>query len=91
MNLFTKKKIKNVRETGDSEAEINKGPKNPDIGRKIESRFFLLNEYSRSIKVADSDFIHSKRTCKIAITADKSVRTAFAADFRREYKNIDFL
>ena len=46
LELFDdEKKIKSARETGDSEAELNKGPKNPDIGRKLESHYF----YSRSI------------------------------------------
>ena len=30
-------------------------------------------------------------TCAIAITADMSFRTALAADFKREYKNVEFL
>ena len=33
----------------------------------------------------------ANRTCAIAITVDMSFRTAFAADFKREYKNVDFL
>ena len=37
------------------------------------------------------DFILTNRTCAIAITADMSFRTALAADFKREYKNIEFL
>ena len=32
----------------------------------------------------------ANRTCAIAITVDMSFRTAFAADFKREYKNVDF-
>ena len=51
----------------------------------------LPNEYSSSIKLTDSDFILTNRTCAIAITADMSFRTALAADFKRKYKNIDFL
>ena len=33
----------------------------------------------------------TERTCAIAITADVSFKTALAADFEREYKNIEFL
>ena len=39
----------------------------------------------------NSDFILTNRTCAIAITADMSFRTALAADFNREYENIEFL
>ena len=39
----------------------------------------------------DSDFILTEHTCAIAITADVSFKTALAADFKREYKNIEFL
>ena len=38
-----------------------------------------------------SDFILTNRTCAIAITADMSFRTALAANFRREYKNTEFI
>ena len=41
--------------------------------------------------MTDSDFILTNRTCAIAITADMSFKTALAADFKREYKNIEFL
>ena len=40
---------------------------------------------------ADSDFILTKRTCAIAVTADVSFKSALATDSRREYKNIEFL
>ena len=40
--------------------------------------------------MTDSDFILTDRACAIAITADMSFRTALAADFKREYKNIEF-
>ena len=32
-----------------------------------------------------------ERKCAIAITADVSFKTALAADFKREYENIEFL
>ena len=41
--------------------------------------------------MTDSNFILTNRTCTIAITADMSFKTALAADFRREYKNKEFL
>ena len=40
--------------------------------------------------LTDSNFILSNRTCSIAITADMSFKAALAADFKREYKNIEF-
>ena len=84
-------KLRIARETGDLEAETCKKPKKPDIGRVVESYFNLSNEYSSSIILTDSDFILTDRTCAIAITADVSFKTALAADFKREYKNIEFL
>ena len=47
--------------------------------------------YSSSIIPTDSDFILTDRTCAIAMTADMSFRTALPADFKREYKNLEFL
>ena len=85
------KKLRIARETGGLESEIGEDPKKPDIGRVVESYFNLPNEYSSSIILTDSDFILTNRTCAIAITADMSFRTALAADFKREYKNIEFL
>ena len=85
------KKLGIARETGDLEAETGEEPKKPDIERVVESYFNLPNENSRSIILTDSDFILTNRTCAIAITADMSFRTALAADFKREYKNIEFL
>ena len=85
------KKLRIARETGDLEAETGEEPKKPDIGRVIESYFNLPNEYSSNIILTDSDFILTNRTCAIAITADMSFRTALAADFKREYKNVEFL
>ena len=41
--------------------------------------------------MTDSNFILTNRTCAIAITADMSFKTALAADFKRKYKNIEFL
>ena len=85
------KKLRIARETGDLEAETGEEPKKPDIGRVVESYFNLPNEYSTSIILTDSDFILTNRTCAIANTADMSFRTALAADFQREFKNIEFL
>ena len=85
------KKLGIVRETGDLEAETGEDQKKPDIGRVVESYFNLPNEYSSSIILTDSDFILTDRTCAIAITADMSFKTALAADFKRKYKNIEFL
>ena len=41
--------------------------------------------------LTDSIFILTNRTWAIAIRADMSFRTALAADFKREYKNMEFL
>ena len=51
----------------------------------------MPNEYSSSIILKDSNLLLTNRTCAIAITADMSFKTALAADFKREYKNINFL
>ena len=80
------KKLRIARETGD-----NEDPKKPDIGRLVESYFNLPKENSKSITLTDSDFILTNRTCAIAITADMSLKTALAADFKREFKNIEFI
>ena len=85
------KKLRIARETGDLEAETGEKPKKPDIGRVVESYFKLPNEYSSKIILTDSDFILTNRTCAIAITADMSFRTALAADFKRDHKNVEFL
>ena len=85
------KKLRVARETGDLEAETAEEPKKPDMGRVVESYFNLPNEYSSSIILTDSNFILTSRTCAIAITADMGFRTALAADFKREYKNVEFL
>ena len=85
------KKLRVARETGDLEAETGEEPKKPDLGRVVESYFNLPNDYSSNIILTDSDFILTNRTCAIAITADMSFRTALAADFKREYKNVEFL
>ena len=89
-NLLTKK-LRIARETGDLEAETGEDPKKSDIGRVVDSYFNLPNEYSSSIILTDSDFILTNRTCAIVITADMSFKTALAADFKREYKSIEFL
>ena len=85
------KKLSIARETGDLVAETGQEPKKPDLGRVVESYFNLPNEYSSNIILTDSDFILTNRICAIAITADMSSRTALAADFKREYKNVEFL
>ena len=36
-------------------------------------------------------FHTTERACAVAIIADVSFKTALAADFKREYKNIEFL
>ena len=84
-------KLRIARETGDLEAETGKEPKKLVLGRVVESYFNLTNEYSSSIILTDSDFILTNRTCAIAITADMIFRTALAADFKREYINVEFL
>ena len=85
------KKLKIARETGDLEAETDKNPRKLGIGRVEESYFNLSNEYSSSIVLTDSNFKLTNKTGAIAITADMRFRTAFAADFKREYKNLEFL
>ena len=85
------KKLRISRETGDLEAETGEEPKKPDIGRVVESYLNLPNEYSSNIILTDSDFILTNRTCAIAITSNMSFRAALAADFKREYKNVEFL
>ena len=85
------KNLRIARKTGDLEVETGEEPKKPDIGRVVESYFNLPNEYSSNIILTDSDFILTNRTCAVSITADMSFRTALAADFKREHKNIEFL
>ena len=85
------KKLRIARETGDLEAETGEDSQKTDIRRVVESYYNLPNDYSSSIILTDSHFILTDRTCAIAITADMNFKTALAADFKREYKNIDFL
>ena len=85
------KKLRIARETGDLEAETGEDPKKPDIRRVVESYFNLPNEYSSSITLTECDFILTNRLCAMATTADMSFKTALAADFKREFKNIEFL
>ena len=59
-------KLRIARETGDLEAETGGEPKKPDVERVVESYFNLTNEYSSSIKLTDSDFILTNRTCAIS-------------------------
>ena len=74
--------MKIARKTGNLEAETDEGPKEPNIVRVIESYFNLPNEYS--MKLVDSDYIFTDKTCAIGITTDMNFRTALAADFRTE-------
>ena len=85
------KKLRIARETSDLAAETDEDPKKPDIGRVVESYVKLPRELSSSRKLTDSDFILKNRTCAIAITANMSFKTALSADFKRAYKNIEFL
>ena len=73
------------------EIEIGEDPKKLDIRRVVESDFNLPNVCSSCIILTGSDFILLNRTYAIAITAVMSFRTALTADFKREYKNIEFL
>ena len=41
--------------------------------------------------MTDSDFKLTERTCTIEIIADVSVKTALAAKFKNEYRNIEYL
>ena len=84
------KKMKLAREIGEMETEGENAEK-PPFGQIFESYFDLPNHYSNNIVITDSDFIITERTCAIAITADLSFKTALAADFKRKYKNIEFL
>ena len=85
------KKLGIARETGDLEAETGGEPNKPDIGRVVQSYFNLPNKYTGSIILKDNNFILTDRTNAIALTADMSFKTALAADFKREYKNIELL
>ena len=84
------KKVKSARETGELETE-GENAKKPPFGRPFEFYFDLPNHYSNNIVITDSDFILTERTCAKAMNADISFKTALAADFKREYKNIEFL
>ena len=84
------KKLKLARETGELETE-GENAKKPPFGRIFESYFDLPSHYSNNIVITDSVFILTERTCAIAITADVSFKTALAADFKREHRNIEFL
>ena len=81
--------MKSARETGELETE-GENAKKPAFGRVFEFFFELPSHYSNNIVITDSDFILTERTCAITITADVSFKTALAADFKREYKNIEF-
>ena len=87
---LTIKKLKLTRETGELETE-GKNAKKPPFGQVFEPYFNLPNHYLSKIIVTNSDFILMERTCAIAITADVSFKTTLVADFKREYKNVEFL
>ena len=82
------KKLKMTRETEELETEGENFKKAP-FGRIFESYFDVPNHYSNNIVITDSVFILTERICAIAITADKSFKTAPATDFKRDYKNIE--
>ena len=65
--------------------------KKPPFGQNFKSYCDLPDHNSNNTIVTDSDFPLTEHTCAIAITADVSFKTALAADFKREYKNIEFL
>ena len=77
------KKLKIARETDDLEAKTDQGPKEPDIGREVESYFNLPSENSSSIKLTVSNFVLNDRTCAITIIAAMSFKTALVAELRR--------
>ena len=84
------KKLKLAREIGELETE-GKIAKNSPFDGFFESYFDLPNHYSKNFFITDSDSIFTERRCAIAITVDVSFKTARAANFKREYKNIEFL
>ena len=83
-NFEIGKRYRKTRDEGENAKKLA-------FGRIFESYFDLPNHHSSNIVVTDSDFILTERTCAKAITADVSFKTALAADFKREYKNIEFL
>ena len=83
------KKLREVRET--SELGLDEEQSEPTIGRNIETKFKIPNEYSENILITDSDFILSDKTSAICITADMSFKSRLEADFKREYQNVEFL
>ena len=87
---FIINKVKSARETGELETE-GRNAKKPFFGQIFELYFDQPNHYSNKIIVTDSHFILREHTCAIAITADVHFKTALAADFKREYKNIECL
>ena len=90
-NIHTKNlMIEKLKSTSELKLETEgENAKKPLFERVFESCFDLSNHISNKIVITDSDFIVRKRTCTIAITADVSFKTALAANFKREYKNIE--
>ena len=83
------KKLREVRET--SGLELDGEEDEPTIGRNFKTKCEIPNEYSENILITDSDFILSDRTSAICITADMSFKSRLEADFKRKYKNVEFL
>ena len=83
------KKLREVRETNGLELDQEEGE--PTIGRNLNTKFKIPNEYSENILITDSDFILSDRTSAICITTDMSFKSRLEAGFKREYQNVEFL
>ena len=86
---FMIKKLRKVRET--IALELHEEEAEPTIGRNFKTKFEIPNEYSENILITESDFILSHRTSAICITADMSFKSRLEADFKREYRNVEFL
>ena len=78
-----------MRET--SGLELDKEEAEPTIERNFKTKFEIPNEYSESILITDSNYILSDRTSAICITAVMSFKSRLEADFKREYRNVEFL
>ena len=77
-----------ARETGELETEEENPNKTP-FGQLFESYFDLPNLNSINIVVTASGFILTELTCTKAITVDVSFKKALAANFIKDYKNIE--
>ena len=83
------KKLREVREKCGLELEGEEAE--PTIGRNFKTKFEIPNEYSENILITDSDFILSDRTSATCITEDMSFKSRLEVDFKREYRNVEFL